>query len=290
MAAAPFSLSWDAPQGCPQRDTILSEVAELLKPMAPSGSFGAVIHTPEPGRWTLHLHSETGERDLSATSCDAVAHAAAVVIALAIRPDGGDADPSRSTSPPPGPETSRSSKPDVSDPVRWTLSMGAGARIDTGMLARTGLGLAGGMRAGVRNSRFGFEGEVMGAYFGDQTTSVGGSPVGGRFSLRTLHVQLNPFLVEGRWALGPTFGVSLDRMSGEAFGVPIAQAQGTWIPALDAGGTVESRLSKKLALHWTLLVHVPTRRPEFIIAGVGSIHRVGAASVQSGISVSFALF
>ena len=92
-------LSWSAPSGCPAAAAVLAEVKRNL---ADSGEarapFVAVasVDRPVEGMWHARLRVEarggTVERQFDAESCEAIASAAALIIALSAGP-GGDAPP-----------------------------------------------------------------------------------------------------------------------------------------------------------------------------------------------------
>lgn len=83
-------LTWHAPEGCPAEDEVRAEVVSLL-----GEGVAAVLPvradaelTPREGGWSLVLHTvieETeGERTLDGETCEEVARAAALVLALAL--------------------------------------------------------------------------------------------------------------------------------------------------------------------------------------------------------------
>jgi hypothetical protein len=93
LERAGFTLTWQTPPQCPSKDDLLEDIARLVGELdgeEPNLVARARV-TPEPGgRWRLLLETELdgtpGERELEGNSCDAVARAAAVMIALMLNP------------------------------------------------------------------------------------------------------------------------------------------------------------------------------------------------------------
>lgn len=126
---AVLDLRWDAPDGCPDVDAVRAAVGRLVRrPDAASAervvARGAV--RPEASRFRLRLSTGEGdaaaERELTADGCQALADAAALILALMIDPGAGPPavpppdeppprepppadDPDPASSPPPAPGT-----------------------------------------------------------------------------------------------------------------------------------------------------------------------------------------
>ena len=94
VAAAPdIALDWRAPPGCPDGELVKGRLDEALADSTASHHLDVTAEvgapTDEGGRWDLRLSfsgAATGERRVSAQSCDALADVAVVVIALAYDP------------------------------------------------------------------------------------------------------------------------------------------------------------------------------------------------------------
>jgi hypothetical protein len=89
-AAAPLTLTWLAPTGCPTAADVRAEVDRLVRfppGQAPPALIAEGHVENRDGRWRLRLRTERdglpGERELEADSCASLAHAATLVIALA---------------------------------------------------------------------------------------------------------------------------------------------------------------------------------------------------------------
>jgi hypothetical protein len=95
FAVAPsLDLVWDAPPGCPTEADVRARVEELLSDSERANELRAVVRAraDDRGIWTVELRFETtdgvAERTLTdASSCDAAAEAASVVVAIAIDPE-----------------------------------------------------------------------------------------------------------------------------------------------------------------------------------------------------------
>jgi hypothetical protein len=94
-AAAPlaFSLTWDAPPGCPDSDYLRAQVETLLTGAPPSlvaVAARAKVSQRADGIWTVKLTTDrdgaVGERSLEADACRSLADATALVVALTIDP------------------------------------------------------------------------------------------------------------------------------------------------------------------------------------------------------------
>lgn len=99
--ASTLDLVWSAPALCPDRQGVEREVEALLGPaIAPRERLSATaIVTPIGSAWrvvlTTDVHGVPGRRTVEAPSCEALAHATALVLAITI-------DPHATAQPPPG--------------------------------------------------------------------------------------------------------------------------------------------------------------------------------------------
>jgi hypothetical protein len=110
--AEPVAVIWNAPTGCPTAQAIHDEVEKTLggslKELAPVAAAVSVLEAAG-GRWqaslVVHSHGKRAERQFEAESCEALAAAAGLIIALAA--EGGDDGPPPRPAPevrPPAPE------------------------------------------------------------------------------------------------------------------------------------------------------------------------------------------
>jgi hypothetical protein len=90
-AAAPLTLTWDAPAGCPTATDVRAEYERLVRSSTGRAlpALTAEAHLePRAGRWVLRLRTVRdgipGERELEADSCASLGRAAALVMALSL--------------------------------------------------------------------------------------------------------------------------------------------------------------------------------------------------------------
>ncbi|MGH7436040.1 MAG: hypothetical protein ACRENE_10240, partial [Polyangiaceae bacterium] len=88
-AQLPVDLTWRVPAECPSREWVLGEIGRLLSgshdPRIPTTATVVVVHDETAQRWrgrlALDARDAHSERMLEAESCNAVASAAALVLA-----------------------------------------------------------------------------------------------------------------------------------------------------------------------------------------------------------------
>lgn len=113
FAAAPAELEWRAPRGCPNKERVLSEVSRLVA-TTPTEPLRARAVVSRRGRGSYEVVLELagaaqGVRTLRARTCESVARATALIIALAIDPQAAavvseePAEPAPPAPPPPEP-------------------------------------------------------------------------------------------------------------------------------------------------------------------------------------------
>lgn len=101
-----FTLSLNAPAQCPSEADVREDIDRLVGERnndAPNLTAWLRIEAEPGGVWRLLLETELdgtpGEREVEGNSCDAVARAAAVTLALMLNPHA-DGEPEKSTPPP----------------------------------------------------------------------------------------------------------------------------------------------------------------------------------------------
>ena len=100
---APFTLSWNAPEECPDGAAVEAETMRLLRGFVPTGDAPlqarATVDHPSEKVWRLRLHTGTdgAGRVVQAATCRELADAAAFILAAAVDPNSVDA-PATSTS------------------------------------------------------------------------------------------------------------------------------------------------------------------------------------------------
>jgi len=124
-----FELEWHVPQGCLDHDAARTAIENALGSGGSARTAPAVVRVTieEVGseRWTADIWmydaAGSGERSVEGTSCEQVAQATALIVALALSADPATAAPQTQPSPPPA----QAATPDAATP----LGFAAGARL-----------------------------------------------------------------------------------------------------------------------------------------------------------------
>jgi hypothetical protein len=305
-AQAPVDLTWTAPPGCPDTASVLAEVERLLGASARREDRVRVRGTmvrQGPRLW-LTLETTTREGDASRTleggSCEALAQAGALVIAMAIDPeavaltqagleappdDPPDTERTPDEAPPPlEPDVASEDEPDpvpVIEPARTSDSsvsreapsasapgdvrfvLAAHALVGVGPLpsASPGASLALGVRVGP------VELTASGAIFGEQGARLATAPtIGGTFGLAYARLRGCVPFFEELVSFGACLAIEGGATWGRGEGVPRVQS-GTapWI-ALAGGLEARLRIVDALALSVMADLQVPILRSPFELA------------------------
>ncbi len=314
-ANAQASLGWSAPAECPPGHDVGERVSSLLgytlDQHAERVDFEAEVSATADGTWHLLLRvirgGKTAERRIDGETCDAVAGAAAVAIALVLKPDpmaepeetfeeesADAAEPEdaeaalREASETPAPEPPSGSNA-VSEapqtPPPPTNPIGAGARLTAGVDVATfgetafAADLAFGLLVGDH-----WRGELFGRLIPSQRVSV---DRGARVDFQWLGGGVRGCAqpVTGSFGLLGCLGVEAGRIEASGQGVSRTQtARVTWLGPL---GTVVGfwSLTDALALAGTAEVAAPLARHEFQIDGIGVVHRLPAVTARFAVGL-----
>lgn len=127
-APSPVALTWDAPAGCPTAQEVAGDVDRTLSkssaPRSPLAAAAQVLAGPGPtwqGRLVLNVHGTRTERRLQAESCQALASATALIIAVTVDETSDEPPPA-----PPALDVERAARP----PSRPSSFVGANLVID----------------------------------------------------------------------------------------------------------------------------------------------------------------
>jgi hypothetical protein len=282
-AAAPITLGWDAPAGCPDADAVRAEIARGLPPapgpVAPMRA-DAAVRALDGGRWEAALALRgtdwTATRTLNGASCTALADAVALVIGLAFTSELAArevvvARPAPTPAPEPAP---------ISTPVAALALAG-----DSGTLpaATEGGALALGWRFTHLRAQLGA------SLYAARSTSVAGFPeTGGRLSLASLSARA--CALWGRAAsVGPCAAAGVDRLHGSGTG-PIMSVQATsHAPFLAPGLRGEWAMSRRVVLFADVEAAIPLVRARFSVENIGLVHEAAAVSFRgaAGLEVRF---
>lgn len=309
--AAHFSLAWDAPTECPTRDEIQTRVEALL---GGDASASRVADVQVEGRvervasgFRLELSLIAGDRptvrELEASTCDELAGAAAIAIALLARSSAASVDSTAAADTPaaaPAHEgsaslaraTARAEKP-ATQPVatrRREISADAAARSERvrllvdAPLAVVGWGSLPSMGLGV-GAAVGVRWKALRAVAGGelwQPQTLDQSGFGARFELQSARAEacLTQDVIGAE--LGPCIGVALERLSGQGIASETFSARSSstlWISG--TGGIVAAVPVPGLSALRVLgqaSVRVATRRPRFVIDQLGPVHQPALAA------------
>ncbi len=300
-AQAPaVDLEWSAPDRCPDRASVLGQIARNAGPIASRRAPLVVrgrVDEVAPSRWSVVLaaagEGEPGRRHFETESCDAAAAATALILALML-------DPARERSPasvvaalpqvpppppppslpppfppppvqtphPPPPEVaplappSPDTNPVASSRAAWApgLSVRIAVAGDLGTVASANLGGELAIVGSFRRVRL----ELAGSLWAPGTATLVGTSEGA--SLAALAGTLRVGYRLGPDGLGvvPFVGVEVDRVGATGFGGSTHTRQtAVWI-AGEAGATLLFRLSGRFSLALAGGAIVPTSRPEFV--------------------------
>jgi hypothetical protein len=308
-------LAWDAPAECPAQADVLAEVNRLLGGAPdPTGrkrlGAKANVERDPKGGFRVHLTTDmagvSGERDLDAPTCPALADATALVLALTFDPEAVAArraearkepTPERSAAPvrAAGPPTSPSSRPaaaadsstgsEAGRERNWHVVIGAEMNGSLGPLPTLAYGLGGRIGILVRRARF----DAGATYWPDQRATVGDRDSGGDFRLFAGNADGCYAVIVRPVELSPCVGIELGRMSAEGYGVKRPDSgAATWF-APWAGALGALSIASPVRARIDLGIEVPLLRPPFYLQGVGSVHRASAIAARGGIGIELAL-
>lgn len=133
-----IELSWSAPEGCPTVQVVEQRVERILnRPLAAeqqSLRVLAVVTAPrEAAAWSVTLESVSGarraSRTLEAASCDELANATSVFLAILIEPEQGEPEPQAKATPKAVPVRDASTTPPAAKPKAWRFALGVTASV-----------------------------------------------------------------------------------------------------------------------------------------------------------------
>jgi hypothetical protein len=309
--AARLSLTWQAPVDCPGRDDIHARVDGLLGGGASASTVADVQASGRVERvangFRLELNLTAGDRptvrEFEARTCDELAGAAAIAIALLARSGAEGADSTASVDSRANPASSDGSTPPAaakasgpeprakpvpsSDDEASEDPAGRGGRlyllveaplavVGWGSLPSTGIGVGAAVGVRWRALRVVAGGEL----WRTQTFERSGFEM--RFKLQSARADVCLTQDVGGLEVGPCAGVSLERLSGE--GIASRTFSGRSSSALWVSGTggVMAALAipgfSTLRVLGQASVRVPTRRPRFVIDQLGPVHEPALAA------------
>jgi hypothetical protein len=298
-AQAAVAFEWLAPAGCPSAAAVQAEVDGLL------GGGGArarknlsVRATVERGPlWTVTLETQSsatqGHRTIEAVTCQALASATALIVALMIDPDAvaafakkeAQSEPGPPPSPPaaPAPPSPPAAPPPLSPSAAPPSPSAPAARATFGLV---GLGVAGnlgvlpgpdfGVTATVGLVHGHWRAELRGAYGLRTVSSDPVADAGGAYgSFRFLAGTLAGCWVAVTAALdfGPCLEVEFGAVRGEGVGqIQVSSESSPWL-GLGAGGAVILKATPWLRFPLHVDAVVPLWRPSYVFREGSPIFR-----------------
>ena len=259
-----FNLDWQAPAGCPPRDDVQTEVARLLGGeirIAQGKDIQARAVAVHAQTWSVAIETRVagrrGRRSIEAASCQDLANATALILALMIDPEAVAAHTTQPLPPPaePGPTPEKKS---------WDMEYlvglhGAGS---SGILPSFDAGLGGGIGLAGPHWRT----ELRGTYGlrRDQKAAVSEVPGAyGRFNFVAAALA-GCFNLGSALAYGACVDAEVGMVSAKGFGINQGLPARTLWLALGAGVYAAVPLRPYLSLPVHLDMLAPLRRSEFV--------------------------
>ena len=268
-----FTLTWNAPETCPSQQQVQAGLTNLLGGTIriPHGDDLDVHASVEHGRvWSVALATYRagragGRRFIEAPSCQALAEATALIVALMIDPDAV-ATHAREARGEPAPPASIDAAPVAlsSETTRFLVGIHAQTRLATlpGMDIGVGLGV------GIVSRRWRLE--LRGTYSvrRDQVAHLSTLPdANGRFNILTGALSGCFNLGQAGFAFGPCAIAEAGMVSAKGYGVDTGfTKRAPWV-ALGGGGYASMPLGHHLEATVHLDVLVPLWRPAYVFAG-----------------------
>ena len=286
-----ITLSWQAPTDCPTPEDVRAEVVRLLggQVRLPAGrELKASALVAHGQTWSVSIQTElagrAGRRAIEAASCQDLADATAMILALAIDPNVVATLPVRSKAPSPPPFAESQAAPyKRSPPVNFLFGLQATG--SQGTLPSVDVGVGGSVGVVARHYRV----ELRAAYGlrRDQAAkAVTPADAYGRFNFLagTLVGCFN--LGQEALAFGPCADVEAGVVSAQGFGVSESfLVHRAWL-AVGAGGYVAISLGR----HWSVPLHLdvlaPIQRPEFVFNNVPNrVFQAPAVGVRASVGI-----
>jgi hypothetical protein len=286
-----LTISWQAPAGCPSRDDLRAEIARLLGGdirVPQGGDIKARAQVSHGQTWSLAVETELagrpGQRSIEAASCQDLADATALIIALMIDPNAVAA---HATPPKPVPAT----PPAETDPAlqRKPRAMQYLLGIHTVGSYRTlpsfDVGLGGGVGLAGRRWRV----ELRGTYgLRRDQKAMAATPAGayGQFNLTAAALAACFNLGREGLAFGACADAELGVVSAQGVGVSESLPAQTLWSALGAGAYAAIPLGPHFRIPLHVDVLAPLRRTEFVFKNEpGRVFQTPAVGVRISLGV-----
>jgi hypothetical protein len=289
-----LQLTWRAPAECPSADRV--RLAAVLDTTAarPTGVLVAEaivepMGSPETRRWRVTLRTRrgavVGERTIEASTCDGIADATAIVLALALTSAGApEADAVGST--PSMPVEPLAPVAPVSAVGAPSFGLGVSVAADASSLPLPTLGgsltlawTAGHARAELDVRRW-----------APQSRTLDPFSAGARFSMTSLGARGCWVALGGAGAaldVSACTGADVHFVSAPAYGVdPSYDASARWL-AVAGGALARFSVATWLKLRTRVEAYVPLSRPTFVLegGGAGPLHQPSALGAGGSLGI-----
>jgi hypothetical protein len=304
---ARMTLTWSGPPGCPTTENVQARVDALLGGEASASSVADVRASGQVERvdngFRLQLSMGVGDtpssRVIEARTCEELAGAAAIAIALLARSTLGGASASSSSegtpaslpseqhenpappAPRPNPDTESSKQKPAAETAPAGLRFVLDAPIGVagwGSLPATGLGLAAGV--GIRWNAL--RATVRAELWQPQTDEVSGYATRYKLQSGRAAACLTPEL--NGVQLGPCLGAAVQRLAAAGVGSAVFSASSRTTVWVSGVGGVFASLPTPGFAHLRFFgeatVLVSPRRPRFVIDQLGPVHEPALAAPQ----------
>ncbi len=280
-----LTLTWSAPSGCPDSVEVEQSIEKLLGERAPGKAFQPIrvrveVQSLGPGHFRAEVAvsgSAAGSRHLAGASCQAMALASAVVIALAMAPD---AVPQPPTEPP---KRLLRFPPPQSRIVAFALAWGGGI---FGSLPHPALDL--GLGIGARRGHW--ETLLLFGYAPPQTFRLGVGNPGARLD-RSSATGLGCFAViaESPSIFEGCLGAELERLAARALSVSNPGRGAAVLVSPVATIKSETRLFSKVSLVLAVSALVRPFHPRFVINHSRLVYAIPSVSgsLIGGLQLAF---
>jgi hypothetical protein len=273
-----FAFEWRAPDGCPPAGAVEEEIARLLGgPIREHARndlhVQAVVEYGSGWSVTLETVSNgaTGHRTIEAATCQALANATALIVALLTDPDAVSARTGKSTDDEPQPQPPRAEAAPVSvrsPGARETyVLLGAAATGNVGVLPSPDIGASASL--GMVRPRWRLE--VRATYGPRQVPSdaiATPSAAYGRFSFLAGTLAACLTFARPKLEFGPCADAEFGVVRGEGIGASRNEAHASPWLGLGAGGWLAIRASRWLYFPVHVDVVVPLWRPRYVFENV----------------------
>lgn len=296
QTSEPLQLTWQAPASCPDADAVRARVRALAGASTAAGAqlrAAATVTQRSDGQYQLklfiHMDQLVGERNLEARSCEALAGATAVNLALLLEepkplaaseqasPPSEPAPKPAAAAVPAGPLEPEAPAHDASHSDLRAILQLPRLLFGFGPLPAPSVGLS--LAGGARLSAWTF---IAGASFWlPHTQASDRTDANVRLQRVTASLSACRSFNFGRIAVAPCATMSLEHLSAQGVGAYIrsAPADATWLAA-GAGVQARFRVARWLDAFGGAELKLQAARPRISIAGLGQVAQLGPVAAE----------